>query len=1603
MAMLPKILRLSRNFSSRNFCSQNFCSRNISRSGALVLAAAAFAWLAPSPLSAQATSQLVTNRLTQPVDDSARVTLKGTVHPLANAANDRGAAPDSMPLDRIQVVLKRSSAQESALQQLITGMHTPGSPSYHKWLTPAQFGEQFGASDQDIATVEAWLQSKGFSITKVNPGKQTLEMSGSVSQFRTAFNTQIHKYSVNGETHYANASDPQIPAALAPVLGGFASLNNFRPRKLSHVLGTATYDPKTAKATPQWTYGTSSGVSFVLSPADFAAQYDLSPLYSASTNGSGQTIAIINDSNINIALVNQFRTLFSLPANPPQVIIDGNDPGVDGANNPDGPNGDSVEAYLDVEWSGAVAPNATVDLVIGADTALESGLVLAAEHAVYGNIAPVLSISFGLGCESTLGSGNQFVNALWEQAAAQGITAIVSTGDSASAGCDNDSTQQYAVGGLAVSGLASTPYNVAVGGTDFYYSSFANSTALTSQLATYWNPTPSQTPSASILQYIPEQPWNNSQYGLNAVNYYTDITGSTATTITGASGGASAAAICAAGYNATTGACNGALTGYPKPAWQSGTGVPSDNVRDIPDLSLFAANGQNYSYYPVCYADGDCQSPSGSNLIQITGIGGTSASAPSFAGIMALVNQKYGPQGQADFILYPLAAQFPAAFHDVTAGNNSVPCAFSTTASSNSPNCIAVTNPITVTPSGGTAVTEGQLGIGTTPGYNATAGYDLATGLGTIDANQLVSNWNKVTLSSSTITLTSPTAGATFTHGQSVTFTGTVAGSGSNAPTGNVAIETDSTEPVQQGHAFFALSSGAFNGTSTLLPGGTYNVWANYPGDSHNAAETSAKTQITVSPEASGIFFNVISPQGTLPASGTTNIDYGTQLVLSAEVAPSSQLTALQNCQTGTSTCPSFTIPTGTITFSDSSGGSNLPNTAVLNAEGDAEFNAPFAVGSHTVTAKYSADASYNASTSSTVSFTVIKDTPTLGLSAANQTSSGQYVNGQPTVFNIQVANGAIVGNYNSQTGAVSPVPVVPPTGTVTVSGFPSGTSAVGTLAAAVDVTTQAVESVATVTAPAGTAAGNYNVTINYSGDSNYNSTSGSTTVTVVSPGSGLASTTTATTSGSVSPTTSISVTGTVTGQSGKAAPTGGILVYSSGNYITEIGVTPGSSDSSTFSYTLNSQTLFQGANFVTLQYTGDNVYAPSAFQLANPVSNPLSDFSLVPETTILTVPSLVTDAINVSSTNGFSGAVNLSCVGTGGVECSLSPASPSLTAGSSAAVTLTVNNNNVVTAGKYNVLVTGTDAATGQFIHTVGISVAAPVTTLPQGLTLTGPSGISIQNPGDTATGTLTVSPQGGLTGNTTFTCSVENSPTGVTCSAPTITATGVTTSTLTVATTASTPAGSYTAQITATQGGVTSSPLNLPITINPALALTLSNSGGITVAPGATTGNTSTISVTPGGGFTGNVTLACSVTSSPTGATDGPTCSVASTVNVTSTAAATTPLTVNTTAASTSALDRPLNKFFAVGGGIAVAGLLIFTIPARRRSWRSILGVLVFAAFVGMGIGCGGSSGSGGGGGGGTTNPGTTAGAYVVTVTGTDAATGKITGSTTVSVTVN
>jgi pseudomonalisin len=552
----------------------------------------------PNPLFAQPPFVEVKDRVTSFIDDDQRVILHGNVHPLALAQHDAGAVAPGFPMEHMLLTLLPDAAQQDALNQLLEAQHDPESAYYHQWLTPEQYGELFGVSESDTAQVVAWLQGHGMDVEEVTAGRRSIVFSGAAAQVESAFHTQIHSYTIGNEVHHANAKEPEIPAALAEVVGGVVSLHDFHSEPMHGVRRTPA---------PEFT----SGSSYYLAPADFATIYDVGPLYQQSITGSGQSIAIVARSNIKLADVRQFRTFFGLPANDPQIVVNGTDPGIFSS-------GEETEADLDVEWSGAVAKNATIKFVVSKSTNSSDGVDLSAQYIVNHNLAPVMSTSFGL-CEAALGSsGNAFLNSLWQQAAAEGITVFVSSGDNGAAGCDSASSTS-ATHGRGVNGLCSTPYSVCVGGTEFND---------TSHPSLYWSASNASGTEVSAISYIPEVVWNESGPGSGLWS----------------SGG-------------------GMSTIYAKPGWQAGTGVPADSKRDVPDVSLTAAGHDGY----LMYQEG--------NLYVV---GGTSAASPSFAGVMALVVQHTAArQGDANTVFYSLASKQraggAAVFHDITSGNNSVP------------------------------------------------------------------------------------------------------------------------------------------------------------------------------------------------------------------------------------------------------------------------------------------------------------------------------------------------------------------------------------------------------------------------------------------------------------------------------------------------------------------------------------------------------------------------------------------------------------------------------------------------------------------------------------------------------------------------------------------------------------------------------------------------------------------------------------------------------------------------------------------------------------------------------------------------------------------
>ena len=1155
--------------------------------------------------------------VTQAIDETRLTVLKGNTHPLARPEFDLGSAPASLPMERMLLVLKRSDAQETALRKLLDDQQDKNSPSYHKWLTPEQFGAQFGPTDADLQTITGWLQLHGFQVG-VTKGRTVLEFSGSASQVQEAFHTSIHKYIVNGEQHWANASDPSIPAALSPAVAGVSSLNNFPRKPMSRILGAFSGDKTTGQiqpVNPVYTLPTgcvqdpssTNPCFYGVSPYDFATIYDLLPLWTAGINGTGQTIAIVAETNIDMQNVRDFRTLFGLPANDPQLKLNGPDPGIQP---------DEVEANLDLQWSGAVAPNATIYFVVSGSTQTTAGVDLSAVYIIENNLSPVMSESYGY-CELALGTaGNQFFSALWQQAAAQGITVFISSGDNGAAGCDDFNAQSPspAVYGLQVSGFASTPYNVAVGGTDF--NDFLNPSA-------YWN-IGNNSQQASAKGYIPEVPWNstctnpiwaqvgastNAETNCNDSRIYPNFD-----TPLGGSGGASS---CTTSDGSTTTSCSG---GYAKPSWQTGTGVPNDNKRHIPDVSLFASSGFLGNFYILCdaaHTPGPCSLAPNYYFL---GIGGTSASSPAFAGIMALVNQQMAQttsnpnerQGNANYIFYKLAAQQPTAFHDITSGTIAMPCQTGT------PNC--------------TTLVAGHP-YGVTSGYNATAGYDMATGLGSVDVSKLVTKWNTVTLLPSTTTLSDLTP-TTVTHGQAVNFTVSVAPkSGSGTPTGLIALQggpSNSTGDIQG----FNLTNGTVTGSTEMLPGGTYQVVAHYPGDSSYAASDSSPITVTVNKENSQpqVSLMTFDTTGRIVNANTNTAVYGSPYVLRAYIANAGGHVCAPVAASNPTPCPS-----GTVSLTNN--GTTLDaGTYTLNGYGYAEdLTVQLPGGTDSVKAAYGGDDSFNPS-SSTAAISITPATTTIPTPSG---PSWTILAGSSTFFNVIV--------QSSSSG-------VAPTGTVTLSAdgkaLPPASSTWGTAGSS----TQGASLNAFFT-PTFTTSGTKTITASYGGDSNYSSsTSPSTTVTVVYP----TSETISSSAKVVASGTSVTLTALVDTTQKNLFPTGMFTFYSTTGIVNATPTVTQVTDSSGYSAlkaTLT-VTITQTIDF-SFTYSGDSNYAGGT---SNDIQIGVPDFYMSPNFGFITLTAGQSQqaTINITDSYGFNGTVtNFACSGLPAeATCSFNPSS---------------------------------------------------------------------------------------------------------------------------------------------------------------------------------------------------------------------------------------------------------------------------------------------------------------------------------------------------------
>jgi hypothetical protein len=1134
----------------------------------------------PALAGAQAQSRILSS-----IKNEERTTVTGSTSPLVQASVDDGRMTGGQNLGRMLLMLSPSAEQEQQAADLIAALHDSSSPSYHKWLTPAQFGAQFGVAGEDATTVQQWLQTQGLTVHEISQSRRFIVFSGTVGQVEQAFATEMHNYSYKNIKFIANATDMQVPTALAQVVKGVVRLHS-DPRTPNLKIGEKIkVDKKTGKIEGQY------GQHF-MGPADFATIYNVKPLYAASIDGTGESIAIVSRSSLadpyygidGIQDIRDFRNVMGLPPNDPQMIINGDDPQVQSYD-------DTIEALLDVTWAGAVAPGAHI-IAVASQSNFADGVDISAAYIVDHNLAPIMSTSFGT-CEQTMGSvQTAFYNALWQQAAAQGITSFVSAGDNGGAGCDSQSSGLFASGGLAVNGLASTPYNVAVGGTQF--DDVANSDA-------YWSVTGDPSTLQSAISYIPEIVWNESSNDPFS------------TSLWAGSGGVS--------------------TIYAKPNWQTATGVPNDGKRDLPDISLAAAG---HTGYALCF-EGSCSDP---EFIGIFPVGGTSASSPSAAGIMALVLQQQGgkPQGLANYVFYKLAGK-SGVYHDIIKGDNKVPD------------------------------TNGQF----TVGYSAAPGYDLATGIGSFDANALVTNWaGAAATAGSTTTLALGNGQATtVVHGTPITFKAKVActGNGCSAPTGAIGLQSTGTGAVAGdffGVGSAALTTSGTTGIATIaspnVPGGTYGVSARYSGDGKYYSSTSNSLNVTVTPEASQMQMGGLA--GGYYIQTPLSVNYGEPVQLWVAVGgnsgvgyPTGQISLLVDSTPATITTKDFATP-GTLTL-------NYGEKSIVFGDGTkpTEQSSVFpnlipglTAGAHQLQASYPGDNSFNAS----------QTAYTVNITKADSIVADVFLEGT-AVPNVPVnIDGQLVLANNG---------CAPYGGTVTISDYTSGTAV--SLGPPVTVSSQYCDSFYFPTVFK--TAGQHLIRVNFSGDSNVNASNSSGYITVnsnSSPSVNFFADVSNAVVGGV-----INLSAQVTSDVRQYTATGTVMFLDGATTIGSVKL------DGTGTANLAISTLAPGTHSLSANYAGDAVLTAAT---GGPITEMVSDYTMQAQPASLTLSGGQAGmaTINVIPLGGSTQTVSFSCGSLPAkLTCAFAPSSVTLDGVDAGVVKVTVSSSVAAasTAGRLN------------------------------------------------------------------------------------------------------------------------------------------------------------------------------------------------------------------------------------------------------------------------------------------------------------------------------
>lgn len=1180
------------------------------------------------------------------------VRLSGNVHPNVRRGRDRGAVSAATPVTDMRLMLQPTPEQSAALEQLIEDQRNPSSADYHNWLTPEEFADRFGVGENDMAKMRSWLESEGFHVTGMARARNWIAFGGTAAQVARTFQTQIRRYEVDGETHLANDRDPAIPEALSGVVASIAGLDDFRPKPRRVI---------SRRVTPEFN---ASGGAHYLAPDDLAAIYDISALYKAGFDGLGQKIVVGGQTDVNLADIRSFRSHFGLTARDPQVVLAGSDPGVS--------SGDQVEADLDLQWTGAVARNATI-IYVNSPNVFQS-----VQYAIDQNLAPVISLSYGA-CETGLPASYR---SMAQQANAQGITWVNSSGDSGAAGCDWNTG--IATHGPVTAFPADIPEVTAVGGTEF---AELNGAGWAGQNSQTWG---------SATGYLPERAWNDT----SASN----------------------------GLSSTGGGVSGL---FPKPWWQSGPGVPNDGARDVPDISL-TASGAHDGY--LIYSNGNLMS-----------VGGTSASAPSFAGILGILNQYLVSKGleqkpglgNVNPTLYSLAQSAPTAFHDIVSGDNIVPC------SSGSKGCPA----------------SGSFG------YKAGVGYDLATGLGSVDAYNLVTLWGSPTGVGTSLTFSAnPTSVAA--TGTTVLTATVTAVSGTATPTGSVSFGGPGGATL--GSAVLSAS-----GTATLtVKGSSLAAGANTITAAYIAGgaflNSNAQTVVTVAAPSAGTSSTLTASPTTLTAGGSTTLT-ATVKAATGGAAPAGSVTFNgNNGQLGTATLSSSGVATLTVKASALAGGANSLTAVYGGTTGfGASTSAPVSVtvsSAQSTTTTVTAAASTVNQTGTVVVTATVKPAVTgsvtftvagasLGsavLAAGNGGATASFtVKASSLAAGANTVTGTFAGNdtMGASSGSVTVTKTVPPVVTTTTAtaspttlsqagstvisvtvkaadnSVPTGQVSLSAGSTGLGLATLSPNGAASVTVKGSSlAVGTVTIAVSYAGATGYASSSGSVALKVTAPPPATTMSLAASPA-SIAATASTVLTATVKGSTGGASPTGSVS-FTLGN-ATLGSAQLGSGGVATL--TVQATSLAVGSNSIAAAYAGNDSFGASSGQTVVTVTAaPALHLTASPATVApggstqivatLSGSATVTGLVKFTVGSVTLGTANLVSSASGPAATLTVPAS-SLTAGA-----------NTITAAIGTVTGTTTVTLTG-----TGSGVAATVTVKPkttQGLPIT----VQVQETGGVA-----------------------------------------------------------------------------------------------------------------------------------------------------------------------------------------------------------------------------------------------------------------------------